>query len=190
MTKVEIVDSCPIFASGLMGILTTAGYQVIGSRTEVTGSFSWRADVFLLDPDAVALEYVAAARNLAPVLLLGAPADPYLLNQYQRAGAVGFLNRRTDADGLLTALRAVVHGGGCGTSDPPNREQSLGAEVVALSPREQQVLRLISRGLTHGQVARRLGISPHTVDTYVKRVRSKLDLGNKAVLTRAAVLGT
>jgi DNA-binding CsgD family transcriptional regulator len=47
---------------------------------------------------------------------------------------------------------------------------------------------LISEGLTHLQVGRQLGISHHTVDTYVKRIRSKLGLGNKAELVRVALL--
>ncbi|MFC7585743.1 response regulator transcription factor [Nonomuraea antimicrobica] len=51
------------------------------------------------------------------------------------------------------------------------------------------MLRRISQGLTHGQIATRLGISRHTVDTYVKRIRAKLGAGNKAELTRAALLG-
>ena len=50
------------------------------------------------------------------------------------------------------------------------------------------MLRQISRGLTHGQIATRLGISPHTVDTYVKRIRAKLGVGNKAELTRVALV--
>ena len=59
----------------------------------------------------------------------------------------------------------------------------------ALSEREEQVLRQISQGLTHHQIATRLGISRNTVDTYVKRIRAKLGAGNKAELTRAALLG-
>ncbi|MER0481679.1 LuxR C-terminal-related transcriptional regulator [Streptomyces sp. Edi2] len=62
-----------------------------------------------------------------------------------------------------------------------------GRSAPGLSPREQQVLRFIASGMTHGQVARRIGISPHTVDTYVKRVRSKFGIGNKAELTRVAL---
>ncbi|MFH9942706.1 response regulator transcription factor [Streptomyces murinus] len=58
---------------------------------------------------------------------------------------------------------------------------------AGLSPREEQVLRFIASGMTHGQVARRIGISQHTVDTYVKRVRSKFGIGNKAELTRVAL---
>lgn len=61
------------------------------------------------------------------------------------------------------------------------------AATDQLSLREQQVLDCIADGYTHGQIARHLGISRHTVDTYVKRIRGKLKLGNKAELTRAAV---
>jgi len=57
-----------------------------------------------------------------------------------------------------------------------------------LSPREREVLLLTARGFTYGQIARGLGISPHTVDTYVRRIRTKLGVGNKAELTRAALL--
>ncbi|ELP61766.1 LuxR C-terminal-related transcriptional regulator [Streptomyces turgidiscabies] len=59
--------------------------------------------------------------------------------------------------------------------------------VAPLSPREQEVLQFIASGLTHDQVARQVGISRHTVDTYVKRVRSKFGVGNKAELTRIAL---
>jgi DNA-binding NarL/FixJ family response regulator len=64
------------------------------------------------------------------------------------------------------------------------RPQSPGQQ---LSEREEQVLRQISCGLTHSQIATRLRISPH--NTYVKRIRAKLGVGNKAELTRAALLG-
>lgn len=57
---------------------------------------------------------------------------------------------------------------------------------VRLSPREKEVLRLITSGYTHDQVGRRIGVSRHTVDTYVKRLRAKLNAGNKAELASAA----
>ena len=47
------------------------------------------------------------------------------------------------------------------------------AAEVSLSPREEEVLRYIASGCTHDQVARRIGVSRHTVDTYVKRLRIK-----------------
>ncbi|MFI1656510.1 response regulator transcription factor [Streptomyces sp. NPDC020472] len=59
--------------------------------------------------------------------------------------------------------------------------------VATLSPREREVLGHLVEGCTHDQAARRIGISQHTVDTYVKRIRSKLGAHNKAQLVRAAL---
>lgn len=56
-----------------------------------------------------------------------------------------------------------------------------------LSPREHQVLTEMARGLTHHQIARVMGISRHTVDTYVKRIKTKLELDTSAELIRAAL---
>ncbi|MEW9552458.1 LuxR family transcriptional regulator [Nonomuraea sp. NPDC050783] len=58
-----------------------------------------------------------------------------------------------------------------------------------LSGRENEVLQRVADGLTQQQIAQSMGISRHTVDTYLRRVRTKLGLGNKAELTRTAVLG-
>jgi DNA-binding NarL/FixJ family response regulator len=88
---------------------------------------------------------------------------------------------------IVTALRAVIvgsHVAPC-VAQPARRADPAGYH---LSEREDQVLGQIAHGLTHGQIATRLGISPHTVDTYVKRIRAKLGVGNKAELTRAALL--
>lgn len=60
--------------------------------------------------------------------------------------------------------------------------------VPPLSAREREVLRHLSKGMTDAQVAKRLAISRHTVDTYLRRIRAKLQLGNKADLTRAALV--
>ncbi|WP_405977514.1 helix-turn-helix transcriptional regulator [Streptomyces sp. NBC_00158] len=83
------------------------------------------------------------------------------------------------------ALAAAVHLAALGARTPARPGDRAAA---ALSARERQVLRLVADGLTHDQAARRLGISRHTVDTYVKRVRAKLALGNKAELVRAAMV--
>jgi DNA-binding CsgD family transcriptional regulator len=89
--------------------------------------------------------------------------------------------RREDAPRVLVneVLGLVTAGGnapgGCDT-----------AAEVCLSPREEEVLHYLASGFTHDQVARRIGVSRHTVDTYVKRLRTKLDAGNKAQLVNAA----
>jgi len=59
---------------------------------------------------------------------------------------------------------------------------------VQLSDREREVLRHLAAGLTQQQVARRLRISPHTVDTYIRRIRKKTGPGNRAFITRATLV--
>lgn len=52
----------------------------------------------------------------------------------------------------------------------------------ALSRREQEVLVLLARGETYGTIARQMGLSPHTVDTYLRRLRSKTGAANRTQL--------
>ncbi|AWT45464.1 MULTISPECIES: response regulator transcription factor [Streptomyces] len=56
-----------------------------------------------------------------------------------------------------------------------------------LSPRELETLRHIAAGRTYLQTARAMGVSPHTVDTYLRRIRAKLGLAGTAELTRVAI---
>lgn len=52
----------------------------------------------------------------------------------------------------------------------------------AFSRREQEVLVLLARGETYGTIARQMGLSPHTVDTYLRRLRSKTGAANRTQL--------
>ncbi|WP_345672056.1 helix-turn-helix domain-containing protein [Streptomyces similanensis] len=70
--------------------------------------------------------------------------------------------------------------------DDEKRDPETEQEKAPLSARERETLLLVADGLTRNQTARRIGISPHTVDTYLKRIRAKLGLGNKAELARVA----
>ncbi|WP_199853718.1 response regulator transcription factor [Plantactinospora sp. BB1] len=194
MLKVEVIDSCPIFTRGLTAILTAQGFRVLEHQPLATDPKPAReADLVLVDPSATGdislADFVADATGTTAVLVVGTSPGPAVLRRYLAAGAAGFIERRAPADSLVTAVRTVARGGEFWSTvdrqdagaDGPERDG------ITLSPRERQVLQQIAEGLTHNQVARRLGISPHTVDTYVKRVRVKLKLGNKAELTRAAV---
>jgi DNA-binding NarL/FixJ family response regulator len=196
--RTDLVVSSPIFLVGLVETLNNAGIRVVAVRSSPDVDPSWLADAVLIDVDALdpsgGANQVSRAAKCTPVLVLDnkPAADP----AYLRAGASGVISKRETAERLVDAVRAVTSGsyvcpGEC--AGPPvierpaiERPEPAGQQ---LSEREEQVLRQISRGLTHGQIATRLGISPHTVDTYVKRIRTKLGVGNKAELTRAALLG-
>ena len=194
MLRIDVLVSSPVYLVGLVHVLNKAGIAVISSRTSPTEEPSWLADAAVLDADALpppdGLRHITqTARTTAVLLLLSGwslPAEEYL-----QAGATGVVDKHETSENLIAALRAVTTGAQVipeGHTLPPPAERS-DPPALNLSEREEQVLSQISHGLTHGQIATRLGISPHTVDTYVKRIRAKLGVGNKAELTRVALLG-
>lgn len=61
------------------------------------------------------------------------------------------------------------------------------APAPVLAPREQEALRYISAGCTYLQTARLMGLSKHTVDAYLRRIRAKLGINTTAEMTRLAI---
>ncbi|OIK01657.1 response regulator transcription factor [Streptomyces monashensis] len=61
------------------------------------------------------------------------------------------------------------------------------ASIASLSPREQETLHHIAAGRTYLQTARLMGLSQHTVDAYLRRIRAKLNVHCTAELTRVAI---
>lgn len=71
-------------------------------------------------------------------------------------------------------------------SDQERVQEAAPVPASNLSARERQVLGHIASGLTHSQTAKRMMLSKATVNTYVERIKRKVEAGNKADLTRAA----
>ncbi|HUZ52306.1 MAG TPA: response regulator transcription factor [Streptosporangiaceae bacterium] len=192
MIRVEILDSSPVYLCGLLQLLPRDGIEIVGMRCVPYEKLALEADVYLMDTCVLQMlgeeapGYVSTAAQMCPVLIL-TPIRDYSVKAYLEMGAVGSVSKQEDANTLARAIRAFA----CRTTDTAfcDAEEKAARREFVLSERERQVLQYIACGYTHGQAARRLGISPHTVDTYVKRIRAKLSVGNKAELTRAAVLG-
>ncbi|MEU2246865.1 response regulator transcription factor [Streptomyces sp. NPDC019224] len=110
-----------------------------------------------------------------------------------RAGALGCVTEYVEERELLRAVETVSEGGLHISPLLMPRlyaelaDRATGSEPRPLARREQETLRLLAGGLTHGQIGRRLGLTEATISTYVKRIRTKLDVGNKADLTRRAI---
>ncbi|MBL7257223.1 response regulator transcription factor [Paractinoplanes lichenicola] len=179
MIRVGIVDDHPLALLGLRSALEVAlDISVVVTASDVDGVKADELDVLLLDLHlADDVPCFPAVRKLAPqvpVLLISAVDDPRTVAAGLAAGASAFLHKREHPQSFIDAVRQVAKPAG------PRA-------VPVLSPREQSIVELVAQGLTHEQIGRRLLISKHTVDTYVKRARSKLGAGNKADLTRAAL---
>jgi DNA-binding NarL/FixJ family response regulator len=192
--RTDLLIKSPLFLMGLSQTLAAAGIRVVAVRTSPDQDPSWLADAALIDAAALPrpddLTPISKAAACMSVLVLSneaAGGD----EAYLHAGAMGVVSKAESGESIVRAVQLVTSGTRLCTAEaqpapPAGRPPAPGCP---LSEREEQVLGQIAHGLTHGQIATRLGISPHTVDTYVKRIRSKLGVGNKAELTRAALLG-
>jgi DNA-binding NarL/FixJ family response regulator len=189
--RVEVLDNSSVYLFGLVHLLPRDGIEIVGMRNTPQEELTSSVDVYLVDACTLeplgvdATRYVSMAVERCPVLILTSTRDPRV-QTYLDAGAAGCVSKQADVNTLAKAIRGLALR--AGTADCADAA-GCSEPGVNLSGREEQVLSYIACGFTHGQVARRLGISAHTVDTYVKRIRSKLAVGNKAELTRAAVLG-
>ncbi|MFJ7159919.1 response regulator transcription factor [Streptomyces sp. NPDC101118] len=74
-------------------------------------------------------------------------------------------------------------------SQTPTAAPATSAEAPApsLAPREEEALRHIAAGCTYLQTARNMGLSKHTVDAYLRRIRAKLGISSTAEMTRMAI---
>jgi DNA-binding NarL/FixJ family response regulator len=191
--RTDLLVGSPVYLLGLSQILTRAGIRIVSVRASHREDPSWLADAAIIDADAIPrknrLTHITETARLMPVLVLTNEATCDV-DVYVSAGAMSAISKSEPGESIVQAVQLVTSETrvcAAGTKPSPALERSPMIHGK-LSKREEQVLRQIAHGLTHGQIATRLGISPHTVDTYVKRIRSKLGVGNKAELTRAALL--
>src|SRR5262245_35188969 len=129
------------------------------------------------------------------VLVLSAYKDQEFVEKALQAGAAGYLTKHSAAEDLLRAIRNVSRG--CSFLSPSvahglrRRNETAfmrgGRHGEALTPRETQVLRLVARGLANKQIATKLGLSIKTVEKHRQALMDKLDIHERATLTRYAL---
>lgn len=145
-----------------------------------------------------AIRRIKASRPGARVLALTMHDDEGYLRGVLEAGGSGYVLKRAADTELLSAIRAVWRGGTYLHPEharlllersvcTPVSEPAVDGSYELLSPREQQVLRLIALGHTNQQVASMLSLSVKTVETYKSRLMAKLDLASRAALVRYAL---
>jgi DNA-binding NarL/FixJ family response regulator len=198
--RVVLVDDHALFRAGVRSELE-GHVEIVGEAGGVEEAVALIAetkpDVVLLDVHMPDGGGVAVAKRCPDVCFLAlsvsdAPEDVIAII---RAGARGYVTKTIDAERLADAIERVADGDAVFSPrlagfvlDAFRGDPTPGAsDVDQLTPREQEVLRLIARGYLYKEVAHQLGISAKTVEAHVAAVLRKLQFTNRHELSRWAM---
>lgn len=209
MIRVLICDDQDVVREGLRAILSVApGIAVVGVASDGpaalelldSASSAELPDVLLMDLNMPGMTGIQATRlvrerypSVRVLALTTYDADEWVFDAI-RAGASGYVLKDTPRAGLIKAIEGTAAGQ---TFVDPNVAGKLFAHIAhntvapdstltdALNPRERDVLRLLSRGLTNNEIAKQLFLSEGTVRNYVTAIFTKLNVSDR---TQAAVI--
>lgn len=193
--RVVLVDDHRVVRQGLRTYLESfPDLEVVGeasSGEEVLRSIElWLPDVVVMDllmPGGMdGVETIRCVRQLTPhsqVIALTSYTDDARIIAVLRAGAIGYVRKDATPEVLLAAVRAAAHGQSLldpAVAGAVLQELAHGEKPeVALSEREQDVLRQLALGLTNREIAEAMMVSPETVKTHVGNILTKLHLAHR-----------
>jgi DNA-binding NarL/FixJ family response regulator len=205
--RIVLADDHPIVLDGLRALIKAQDdLELVGEATSGLTALriikEQKPDLAVIDISMPELNGIALGRRLADelpavkLLVLTLHEDRAYLKQALDAGIRGYVLKRTAAENLAAAIRAVLSGGLyvdpaiAGRVFQPNARNSgrAGAESggSALTDREGEVLKLVALGFTNKEIARRLDVGVKSVETYRARGSEKLDIKTRAELVRYA----
>jgi DNA-binding NarL/FixJ family response regulator len=200
MIRVLLADDQSLVRAGFRMILKAEpDIEVVGEsgdgRETVAKAERLDPDVVLMDIRMPGLDGIEATRRINAtdepprvLMLTTFDGDEYVYEAL-RAGASAFLLKDAPEHQLLSAIRVVADGGSLFAPSVTRRlierfsEQGRPGERPAaleeLTPREEEVLKLIARGLANAEIAAELVVSEHTTKTHVTSLLRKLGLRNR-----------
>lgn len=205
MIKLIIIDDHPLVADGIATMLKDESYlQIVASaKTGRQGlailSEYPDCEVILLDinlPDTDGLQLCEQIRQLYPnlkIIGLTSVNEAGIISQMIRRGANGYLLKDMEKEELLHAINRVLDGHvylSKGANDKilqQLRELDINPhQIPMLTRREKEILSLLDQGLSSQEIASRLSLSIHTIDTHRKNMLQKLNVHNTPALLKAA----
>lgn len=202
LLRVMLVDDHALVRMGFRMLLADAQIEVVAEADtgeQACADYAQaRPDVVVMDLSMPGMGGLEALRRLlaqdpkARVLVLSAHEDTAHPRRALKAGALGYLGKRSAPDALIAAVTAV--GAGRPYVDPATAQALALATVTGetspaegLSEREFSVFVQLARGLSVAQIAENLKLSPSTVGTHLYHVKQKLGASNQSELTLVAL---
>ncbi|WP_353195865.1 response regulator transcription factor [Parapedobacter defluvii] len=197
MISVVLVDDHKVLTEGLQNLITESGVAtVVGVAHSAAGCRLslgfWKPDVLLLDvglPDISGLDFCKEIKEDFPeikVLALTTHNEYTVVRQMLANGASGYLIKNAMADEVLAGIKAVAAGETFLCHEIDLLMKKPASKNIWLSQRERELLRLICEGLTNGEIAEQIFLSPETIKGYRKNLLLKLGAKNTAVLVKMA----
>lgn len=194
---VSIVEDDADIRANLAHLITRApGFRLVGEYASAEETLSQlpaaAPDVVLMDINLPGLSGIECVRRLKPALpttqivILTVYEDSDQIFQSLRAGASGYLLKRTPAAKILESIREVHSGGSPMNSHIArkvvqffNQISQPAPDLEGLSEREKEVLGLLSRGQLYKQIADNLGITLDTVRKHLQSIYKKLHVHSR-----------
>jgi two-component system NarL family response regulator len=195
--RLLIVDDHPVVRAGLGSMLCKQpGLKLVGSAAGAEEALALLAhspaDVVLLDlrmPKMSGIEALPILRKLASppqVIILSSFEFEEEIYRAVQAGARGYLLKETSRDDMVAAIVAV-HAGRL--YFPPAIASRLSDRThrSSLSPRELEILEMLSKGLTNKEIGRAFGISRYTVRNHINSINQKLEVCDRTEAASVAM---
>lgn len=201
MIKIAITDDHPLLLEGLKNILTNQNnLEVVGTYTDydsmIDGLVKNEADILLLDinlGDKNSIELIKPLKKKYPdmyIIMLSVHNELAVINSSISEGASGYIQKNASIDQIIDGINTVLNNDiyYCNqTKDILSKKQKEGLiKVPKLTRREKEVLIEASKGLTTQQIADKLFISPHTVESHRKNLIEKFQTTNLSTAIKLA----
>jgi DNA-binding NarL/FixJ family response regulator len=205
--RIVLADDHPIFLAGLRNLIQAEpDFDIVGEATTGLAALALIREkqpaIAVLDISMPSLNGIRLTRRLAEecpavrVLMLTLHEDRAYITQALQLGVRGYVLKRSAAENLLPALRAVLNGGlyvdpsiasNMFPADAPRGRRAAGnAAGPELTAREAEVLKLVALGLAAKEIASQLGVSVKSVETFKARGAEKIGLKTRADIVRYA----
>ena len=201
MIRIALADDHTMFREGLVSLLSDGGditvvAQASNGRELLEHLREKTVDVLILDIEMPKMDGFDTIRQLrknsieTKILVLSMHSTPQFIRNIYKAGAHGYLPKDVGKKTLLEAIEEVYHKGKYHSKETMEivmNDLKENQGTSGISEREKEIIKLIADGMTTNEIAEKLFLSRHTVESHRKNILLKLGLKNSTGLVKYAI---